>query len=42
MLGKAFEMEGRQDEANKYYEEAWAPRTRIDGVHGSRNDKDID
>jgi hypothetical protein len=42
MLAKALEEDGRQDEADECYKEAWALREKIDGVHGSRNDKDMD
>ena len=42
MLAKAFEMEGRLDEAKKNYEEAWVLRERIDGIHGSPHDEDTD
>lgn len=41
MLGKAFEMEGRRDEARRHFEEAWALREKIDGTHGSRHDSDM-
>ena len=40
MLAKAFQMEGRFEEADQYFNEAWALRERIDGVHGSLSDQD--
>ncbi|KAI0593543.1 hypothetical protein F4775DRAFT_586742 [Biscogniauxia sp. FL1348] len=41
MFGKAYEMEGRHDEAKRFYEEAWSLRERIDGFRGSWDDEDI-
>ena len=42
MIAKAFEMGGRKDQADTYYEKAWALREQIDGIHGSSRDKDMD
>jgi hypothetical protein len=42
MLAKAFELEGRPDDAKPYYEKAWALREKIDGIHGSPRDQDMD
>ncbi|KAH8748999.1 hypothetical protein F5883DRAFT_528538 [Diaporthe sp. PMI_573] len=42
MLGKAFEIEGRPDEARPHYEKAWDLREQIDGIHGSSQDVDAD
>ncbi|KAG9498193.1 hypothetical protein J7337_011088 [Fusarium musae] len=42
MLAKAFDMEGRGEEAKRYYEQAWNLRENIDGTHGSVADTDED
>lgn len=39
MLAEAFEMEGKLDEADKYFERAWALKEQIDCVRGIRSDK---
>lgn len=42
MLGKAFAIEQRPEVADKYFEEAWNLRLKIDGIRGSRHDEDMD
>ncbi|KAI1842360.1 hypothetical protein JX265_001792 [Neoarthrinium moseri] len=42
MLGKTFELEGRLDDAEKCFENAWALRQRSHGIRGSREDSDMD
>ena len=42
MLAKAFEAEGRHEEASRHYDRAWSLRAQIDGVYGSLRDKDTD